>query len=180
MPMSSPRSIRKKFLVNPGMQLSVAGAVLSAFLALAAVFVGANLLLDGQEDRIGDPSSQEAMRMGIVVTGAYFVLVLAAVIVVAVISTQRIAGPAMVIEAALRATLSGDFDRRLELRKKDHLASLAEAAAEVREMIHAERGEKHDFHAQMDEALRASNLDLAIQLNQQHLRAQPQSERKAA
>jgi len=178
--MPSPRVLRKKFLVNPGMQLSVAGAVLSAFLALAAVFVGANLLLGGQEDRIGDPSSQEAMRMGIVVTGAYFLLVLAAVIVVAVISTQKIAGPAMVIEAALRGTLSGDFDRRLELRRKDHLANLAEVASEVREMIRVGREEEQDFHGKMDEALRAGNLDLAIQLNQQHLTALPHTERKAA
>lgn len=159
---------RKQILVDPTLQLSVAWAVIGTFLALSALFVVAYFFFAPGGASIDEPSSQAATRLGIVVTGTYFVLVLIAVILVAIHTTQRIAGPARVIEDALRGILEDDYDRRLSLRQKDHLASLAQVVLDVRTMVRDERDRKRAFHEALEDALSQAQYERARALNHEH------------
>ena len=157
----TPHTPRKKILVDPSLQLSVAASVITVFLALTAIFVGAYMVTSQGGGDIDGPSSQAANSMGVLVVGAYFLVVLVAVVYVAVVSTQRIAGPAFVIQRALEGIPAGELDLRLDLRDKDHLGELSAAALQVREFVKAEAARTQALHEELDQALAKGEIDRA-------------------
>ena len=73
-------------------------------------------------------------------SAVYFALATAGLGSVALFLSHRIAGPAFVIERALRSLRDGDPGERLSLRPGDSLQELARAARELREHL----GERED------------------------------------
>lgn len=156
-----PRTIRKQYLVDGRMQLSVALSMGSALLLFTGVSVGT--VLFATADDLG-PDSDALRRTGLVVTGAYFLLVFAVTMVCGVIATQRIAGPARVIEQAVRGMREGDWDRRLTLRRRDHLKSLAAELAALRDELRAQASERHRRDRLLIQALGEGRYDDALAL----------------
>ncbi len=67
-------------------------------------------------------------------TGVFAVLLvgIAILVVVSLLLTHRIAGPAFVLERALRAMLRRDYSARIHLRRRDYLKPLAASVEELR------------------------------------------------
>lgn len=120
---------RRQFLVDRQMQLSVVLSMGAVLVCLTMAYVGSVFLFD--TGGVG-PNSAEIRRLAFVIPGLYFGLVLLATMLVGVVVTQRIAGPARVIEDAVRGLRENDYARRLSLRERDHLKSLAAELAAFR------------------------------------------------
>ena len=83
-------------------------------------------------DRLTDAAREHLIMVLSVQTG----LVILAVLLLAVFTTQRIAGPLIAIRKALDDVKAGDFDRQLHFRRTDpHLGELEHAFNEMMESI---------------------------------------------
>ncbi|HEX5138074.1 MAG TPA: hypothetical protein VFY93_13945, partial [Planctomycetota bacterium] len=87
----------------------------------------------------------------------YLLLAAALLGVVALLITHRIAGPAFVVERALRGMTRGDHSARLELRRRDYLKPLAAAVEELR----AELARRAAACDELKAALDRGDLDAA-------------------
>ena len=152
---------RRQVLVDAKMQLSVALSMMGALFVLTLVYVLA-LVYGGGED-LG-PHSESAQRLGLMVSGLYFGLVLVVALFVGVLTTQRIAGPAKVFERAVRAMRQGDYTQRLTLRDGDHMSDLARELAALRTEVQAEHEAHRTLRAQLESALAEGDLERARHL----------------
>lgn len=129
---------RRKILVDPKLQLAVASHVAGVVVAVGAIYVGALLILPEQDYKPvpGREVRDLLIRMNLMYAGLAAFLMVA----LALVLTHRIAGPMRVLEAALRGIREGDYGRRMTLRKRDYLHTLA---AEVQALAkHVEEGER--------------------------------------
>jgi len=95
-------------------------------------------------------------------TGVQFVINAITLTILAVYLTHRFAGPAFVLERAIRETLKGDHSRPVRLRGRDYLKPLASAVEELRQRT--ETQEK--LLAEVTARLQASDADGARELLQ--------------
>jgi HAMP domain-containing protein len=159
--------MRKRYLVNAPIQMSVAFAVFGALVLFSLIYLVAFLVVAYDGSTLADPSSRAAIQLGVVVTGAYFLLVLIGVVIVAVKTTHRIAGPAAVIEEAVEGMVAGDYERRLTLRPRDHLKSLAAAVGKLRAELESDRERRSELHEKIEEALASGQYELVRDLNRE-------------
>jgi methyl-accepting chemotaxis protein len=124
------KRLRRTYVIDRKLQLSVAAHLLGALAGIAALYVVGVFLLAGGAGSEG-LTAGEVLRANLI----YFVLAAAILGVVVILITHRIAGPALVIERAVRGMKTGDHSLRLELRKRDYLKPLAAAVAELREEL---------------------------------------------
>jgi methyl-accepting chemotaxis protein len=122
------KRLRRTYVIDRKLQLSVAAHLLGALAGVAALYVVGMLLLSGGGGSDG-LSAGEVLRANLI----YFLLAAAILAVVVILITHRIAGPALVVERAVRGMKTGDHSLRLDLRKRDYLKPLAAAVAELRE-----------------------------------------------
>jgi methyl-accepting chemotaxis protein len=165
--MSQPHQPRKQFLVEPSIQMPLMVSVLGTVVAFSALYLATILILGADGSTLDDPSSRAATRLGVAVTGAYFLLVLVAVAVVVIRMTHRFAGPARVLERAVRAMLEGDFGQRMAVRSKDMLRSLSAALLEVQTRWSREREQLAEFRGRLAEALEKGDLEAARALERE-------------
>jgi len=118
---------RRIYMVDRKLQLAVAGQLLLVLAGVAVLYVVGVLLLSGGSGP-ESLSAGEVLRANLI----YFLLGAAILGVVALLITHRIAGPAFVVERALRGMMRGDHTSRLELRKRDYLKPLAAVVEELR------------------------------------------------
>lgn len=166
---------RKQYMVQQRLQLAITLPFAIVLGAIVLMHVIEFLILANRGVILGlsDPDTGRAILL---INGAYFLVSTAICVVAGVILTNRIAGPAMVIERGLNGILEGDMDRRLALRKGDHLQELAEAAQRVRDHI-AVRDRKI---ADLEACLKEGDLDAARELvNQLRRRDDAQAETTA-
>ncbi|MCA9319815.1 MAG: hypothetical protein KDB53_03725 [Planctomycetes bacterium] len=154
---SSPRVPRRQYLVDRKMQLRiiVSSAGLVAFAGLFCGLAGA--LLPGDE-LFGRLSGQEIRSVIVSAIGVFFVMGILIVAAGAMVFTHRVAGPSMVIERALHGMTEGDFKRRLNLRKDDHLKSLAAAATRVSKHLQESQQRQRDLLGEIDRLLDEEDL----------------------
>lgn len=158
MSISSIRLPRTQRLLDVSLQLSIPLSMCGTLLFLTAVYVVSFAWFGG--DVLGE-DSRGLQRLGLVVTGAYLLVSLAATFAVGVLVTHRIAGPIRVIRAALGGMRVGDFDRRLVLRRRDHLHPLAAEVSAFREELRSERAGRRAALDQLEAALARGDLDHA-------------------
>ncbi|MBK8980379.1 MAG: hypothetical protein IPM29_31140 [Planctomycetes bacterium] len=158
---SPPNHARKERLVNARMQLSVVVPMGAASLFLTTVYLVGVLLATGND--MG-PSSESLRRMSYLVTGVYFVLVFVASALVGVMSTHRIAGPARVIEQAVRGMRQHDYSLRLTLRRRDHLKSLAAELAALRQDLREADVRREALYDELSRALAEGRIEDARRL----------------
>ncbi len=136
---SRRKRIRTRVLVDWRFQLALAGPLLGVLVMAAAAYAVAVYLLPG-EAALTAMNAEETRRMLLRASAVYFALATAGLGSVALFLSHRIAGPAFVIERALRSLRDGDPGERLSLRPGDSLQELARAARELREHL----GERED------------------------------------
>lgn len=164
----TPGTVRRtKVIVDPGLQVSIARPLVLVLAVLALVHMGTTWFM-GSLDPVEGPGSRGALQLGLLVSGVYFALVLVAAFLTIVQQTQRIAGPALVIERALRAMRHGDYGQRLSLRDKDHLKLVAEASVELQRHLAEERSGRVEFLTALDAALFEGDIAGARELVAEH------------
>ena len=80
---------------------------------------------------------------------------------VAVFLSHRIAGPARIIERALRGLLRGDRDQRITLRPSDSLQSLATSVNELSNQLHEQATHRAKLIQEIDAHLETDNVAAA-------------------
>lgn len=161
------------------MQLTVVFSMVGAHFTLSLIYVLA--MLFGTPDDLG-PTSADARNLGIAVAGLYFGLGLFVTTVVGLVVTQRIAGPVIVIERAVRGIRSGDFTQRTHLRSGDHLVSLATEVGALQDDLGAVRTERNMLLESLGEALSVRDFGTAVRLQRDLtlLQASPSDSRSTA
>jgi HAMP domain-containing protein len=157
---------RRIYVVDRKLQLAVAAQLLGVLGGVAALYVVGLLLLSGG----GGPeklTAGEVLRANLI----YFLLAAAILGVVALLLTHRIAGPAFVVERAVRAMAKGDHGARLGLRKRDYLKPLAAAVEELRAELERRARACEELRAALDRG----DLDAARSLVE---RVQPAAARE--
>jgi hypothetical protein len=153
------RQRRTKFIVDPAMQL---GAVFSVVgIAAGFLLIWFVVQLGGAERGTKELTGDQASRLSLLADGLFVTLALLTVAVYVVWLTQRVAGPARAIKAALEGMLVDDFDRRLRLRRKDFLKDVAVAAERVGRRMSSQRDETAAFLAELDAHLKRGDVESA-------------------
>ena len=119
------------------MQFSLALSLTGVMAGVAALYALA-LYLVPATGALESMNAEETRRFFLGTNLVYFALAMMVLFTVALMLTHRIAGPALVLERAIRGTMKGQYEHRLKLRKRDHLQPLASAIADWRD--HLERG----------------------------------------
>ncbi|MCZ6464192.1 MAG: hypothetical protein O7A09_07620 [Proteobacteria bacterium] len=133
---------RWRYLVDPGLQLTLALQMAAVLLVVAAAYA---LAVYGLFDEASlqaltaEETRSLFMRANLLYGGQALIFVIA----VAVLLLHRIAGPAQLVERAVRGMLDGEYDHRLALRPRDGLKPLASAVAELRAHL-CEREERRE------------------------------------
>lgn len=166
---------RRNYVTDLRMQLSVSLSMVGMLVAVCLVYAVTVWLMSDWGSVSEEWTSNEATNLGMLVNGIFFVVALLASIVVSIFATHRIAGPAMVIERAVRGLCDGDYEKRLTLRDKDHLKTLAAAVRELRTKMLEERRAQKRLHIQMESALGSGDAELALKLCRS-LIGEPESE----
>ena len=73
--------------------------------------------------------------------------------------THRVAGPTRVLEAALRGLRGGDYGRRVALRRRDCLHTLAAEVDTLAKQLDADRRERTATLRVLDSCLREKDVD---------------------
>jgi len=155
---------RRNYVTDLRMQLSVSFSMVGMLVAVCLVY-GVTVWLMSDWGSVSEEwTSNEATNMGMLVNGIFFLVALLSSIVVSIFATHRIAGPAMVIERAVRGLCDGDYEQRLTLRDKDHLQTLAAAVRELRTKMLEDRKTQKRLHVQIESALGSGETDLALEL----------------
>jgi hypothetical protein len=81
--------------------------------------------------------------------------------VVVISMTHRVAGPAVVLERAVRGMLAGDLQQRMTLRTSDKLQGLGAALTELRDRWRHDQERRESFEHRLEEALDGGGVEAA-------------------
>jgi hypothetical protein len=141
---------RRQYVVDKDLQITTMIQLVSVMAVMGVLYLVALFVLPGS--RSGEiPTSAEMRDFLVQATAAYFALAVAIIGILTILVTHRIAGPAMVIVRALRGMRRGEFDHRLQLRKRDYLKELAAEIDGLREDIQARQRTVDDLIACVQE-----------------------------
>lgn len=153
---------RTKYLINGRLQLAVTFQLTYVMLAMGVIHALALSLIPAST--IYDMSGPEVLQVLMMATAAYFILTTAILWLLAIVSTNRIAGPVYVIREALIAMHKGDYSKRVSLRRRDHLKDVAATVADMQKQLR-ERDEKlRDLRSCLLEDDQKAALELLDQL----------------
>jgi hypothetical protein len=161
-PSRASRRRLRNYLLYPGIQLRLAGYLAAAAGALSLA-LGVLLWRAYREASalvaLGDPRADEVVAamlarddrirtlwMGVVLTGVVLVL-----LVLGIVVTHRIAGPALALARMCRTIAGGALPSPRALRRGDLLVGLAE---ELAEMVDALRAREEEERTHLAEAIR--------------------------
>ena len=150
----------ERYFIDARLQLAVALPLLAILAVVAVAYIAAIYVLPGVGALDGMTAAETRslfMRANIV----YYSIAAAALACVAVFLMHRVAGPALVIERAVRALQRGEFEQRLQLRPSDYLKSLAAAVAELRSQLAEQEDGRQDLVRELAARLAANDLEAA-------------------
>ena len=164
--MSKRKYKRRITIVDKKLQFSLAITLTSVMTGMAGLYALAIYVLPstGALERM---NAQETRTFFLGINMVYFALATMILFTVALLLTHRIAGPAMVIERAVRSALQGDFSQRLSLRKRDHLRELADTISNWRDHLQSSESEQRRCIADLERCMAESDMDAARELLQQ-------------
>ena len=117
---------RRKYVVDRPMQYGAAAQLLVG-LVLVALLGAVGLFVFLGDDAMASMNLVTIRQFLLLANAIYFVLTAVILIVLTLLLTHRFAGPAWVIDQAIRGMRAGDYSRRLKLRKHDYFQELAGA-----------------------------------------------------
>jgi hypothetical protein len=166
-PAGNPRRKLGNYLLDPGFQLRFGGYLVLVAAALSAAlgwqvwraYAEASKLV-----ALGDPRSDEIIaamlhlddRSRMLWMAGVLAGVVVCLLVLSVVVTHRIAGPALALARACRAVAGGRLAPARPLRRGDLLTGLAD---EVKAMVAALRAREEDEHRRLEAALRSTPED---------------------
>lgn len=160
---AKPHFKRRIYIVNPKMQWSMVGTTVGVLLLLGVFFAAALYVLP--DDKFFELMGGEQVRLFLTrLTGAYFIFCISCVFALTVILSNRIAGPAMVLEHAIRGMLEGDFGKRLSLRQRDYLKPLAATLKRLRDRLVDDRDRRLIITQELESALEMGDVERAREL----------------
>jgi hypothetical protein len=148
---------RERYLVDPHLQLTLALPMLAILVGVALAYIAAIYLLPGQA-ALDTMTAEETRSLFLRTSLIYFGLAGAALGTCAIYLTHRIAGPAGVIERAVRSMQSGDDPPRLALRLRDSLQSLAAAVNELHDRLRGQEALRQQLIEEVAARLDANDL----------------------
>lgn len=148
---------RSTLVVDAAMQYSVIFVVVSILLVTAFFCVAAVYVLPDNE-AVG-LTGKDAVRLAIRVNLIYCGFCLASLSWIALVMTHRVAGPAMVIERAIRGFKDGVLKPRLTLRRHDYLTALGRATEEHAEFLRRQSELRAEIASGLREALENDDDD---------------------
>ena len=160
---------RKKHLINGRLQLAVTIQLTYAMFAMCVIYAFGLALIPPHI--LYDMTGPEVLQVMMIATALYFILTTAVLWRLAVVSTNRIAGPVYVIRRALMAMHKGDYGMRVSLRRRDHLKDVAATVADMQTQLR-ERSEKlKDLRSCLVEGDQQAALELLDQLDADSVQA---------
>lgn len=160
---SRPHFKREWYFVDAGVQLRLVLPLLAVLVVVALAYAAAIYLLPGP-DAIETMTAEETRRLFLRANGVYFAVAVGALGAVAVFLSHRVAGPARVIERAVRGLRDGDYDDRLALRRGDSLKSLATAVRELRDQLREREEQRRKLGREIAARLDANDVRTAREL----------------
>lgn len=164
---------RKTYVVDREMQGSVARLLLLTLAGVAGLYVAGLFLVPGS-DSLSRETPEETRSLLLKVNAIYFGFAGAALTLVALLLTHRVAGPALVLRRAVEGMKEGDFGRRLSLRKHDYLKGLAASVLHLSGQIQEQARRRGLLRADLLRCLEERDLaaarEVVAQLAEQELR----------
>ena len=154
---------RERYFVDPRLQLTLALPMLAILVVVALAYVAAIYLLPGQAV-LDTMTAEETRSLFLRANLTYFGLAGAALATSAIYLTHRIAGPAGVIERAVRSMQCGGDPPRLTLRPRDSLGSLATAVTELNNRLREREEQRRQIIEEVAARLDANDLAEARKL----------------
>ena len=154
---------RERYFVDPQLQLTLALPMLAILGVVALAYVAAIYLLPGQA-ALDTMTAEETRSLFLRANLIYFGLAGAALATSAIYLTHRIAGPAGVIERAVRSMQHGGEPSRLALRPRDSLGSLAAAVSELHNRLREQDEQRRQLIEEVAARLDANDLAEARKL----------------
>jgi hypothetical protein len=154
---------RERYLVDPHLQLTLALPMLAILVVVALAYIAAIYLLPGHV-ALNTLTAEETRNLFLRSNLIYFGLAGAALTSSAIYLTHRIAGPAGVIERAVRSMQGGDDSPRLALRPNDSLQSLAVAVTELYDRLREQEEQRQQLIEEIATRLDANDLAEARKL----------------
>lgn len=131
------RERRKRYIIKPAFQLRYTGVVLLAVFAVAVISVFttyySSISLLGKKLANVYPQGMLVLTLreiNLILIFRIFFLV-PFIILIGILLSHKIAGPAYRIERTLREIGKGNFDIRIKLRKYDELVCIADAVNDM-------------------------------------------------
>ena len=156
-------SQRERYFVDPRLQLAVLVPLLTIMGMVAIACIASITLL------LGDPARKaltvdETRTLFLRANGVYFIIAVVGVGAVAIFLTHRVAGPAGVIERAVRGLKNGEYSQRLSLRPHDYLKPVALAVTDLRNHLRAQDEHRRQLLEALATCLDAGDLTEARNL----------------
>jgi len=137
-------SQRRTYLVDGRFQGRITLQLLSVLAGTALLYTLAVVLIPGT-GALEQLDAAETRSLLLKANLIYFGLAASILAVLTLLLTHRIAGPARIIERAVRGIRARDYSHRLSLRRHDYLKSLAAEIAMLRAEVVAERAAVSDL-----------------------------------
>jgi prepilin-type N-terminal cleavage/methylation domain-containing protein len=154
---------RTHYLIDARMQLALVLPLIAVLAIVGLAYVAAIYLLPGDsalQTMTGEETRELFRRANI----TYYAIAAVLVSSVAVFLTHRIAGPAQIIERALRGLLRGEGDQRIALRPGDSLQSLATAVNELGSELLEQEARRAKLIREIGSRLETNDIDAAREL----------------
>ncbi len=145
---------RRTYLVDRRFQGGFTLQLLTALAGVGLLYVLAVVLLPGPK-ALEQLDAAETRSLLLRANLIYFGLAASILAVLSLLLTHRIAGPAKLLERAVRGIRHRDYGQRLSLRRRDYFQDLASELALLRAEIVAERAAVRD----LAQALAENDLD---------------------
>ncbi len=155
--------MRWLYVIDRRMQLTLACQLLAVIASIALAYVLAVYVLfdEASLEALTAEETRSLFRTANLLYCGYAVVFLG---VAAVLLTHRIAGPALVIERAVRGMLRGEYEHRLSLRPRDYLESLSASVQELRTQLRDREESQAALLEELSGCLEAQELPRAREL----------------
>ncbi len=154
---------RSRYVVDTRLQWGFALPVLGIVLVMSGAYALAIYVLPGTS-ALTSLTAAETRDLFLHANLLYAGLTALLLVGVALLLAHRIAGPAVVIERAVKSLCRGEYEHRLSLRPGDQLHSLAGAVAELCGRLHDAEQRRERVLGEVYESLQHGDLAAAREL----------------
>ncbi len=162
-PSGKPSFVNRRYLLDRQSQMSVTIQLLTVLACIGLLYAVAVYVLLGSE-LLDGKSMSELRRVLLGVHTAYFVVGGTILALAALLLTHRYAGPAFVMQRAVKAMRQQDYTSRLNLRVRDFHKPLAKELALLRDELAAREESRAGLLRDLERSLDAGDEPTARSL----------------